>query len=120
MQLSWRGNVRELENVLTRAVVLAPGEVLLAEHLPSLNEGANPGAPSADTQAPLPQPLPMGAIPTLAEAERELISRALASTHGHKGKTCAVLGISRPTLERKLLKYGLNWAASMDEGKDTH
>ncbi len=108
-RLPWRGNVRELENVLTRAVVLSPGEVLLAENLPSL-ELDSPGRP-----APLP-----GAdwlhgaagedpsnIPTLDEAERILIVRALAATAGHKGRTCQVLGISRPTLERKLQKYAI-------------
>ncbi|HZA13244.1 MAG TPA: helix-turn-helix domain-containing protein, partial [Myxococcaceae bacterium] len=46
-------------------------------------------------------------IPTLDEAERILILRALAATSGHKGKTCQILGISRPTLERKLQKYSL-------------
>ncbi|MFP2932601.1 helix-turn-helix domain-containing protein, partial [Pyxidicoccus sp. 3LG] len=46
-------------------------------------------------------------IPTLEEAERILISRAMAVTKGHKGRTCQILGISRPTLERKLQKYGL-------------
>jgi two-component system response regulator AtoC len=44
-------------------------------------------------------------IPTLEEAERILIERAMAVTKGHKGKTCQILGISRPTLERKLQKY---------------
>ena len=44
-------------------------------------------------------------IPTLDEAERMLIERAMAVTKGHKGKTCQILGISRPTLERKLQKY---------------
>jgi two-component system response regulator AtoC len=46
-------------------------------------------------------------IPTLEEAERMLIQRAMAVTKGHKGKVCQILGISRPTLERKLQKYGL-------------
>jgi len=95
--LPWRGNVRELENVLTRAVVLAPGEVLLADTLPR-------DAP-ADA-APGPAWLPEGPLPTLAEAERQLIERALELTHGHKGRACQMLGISRPTLERKLVRYG--------------
>jgi two-component system response regulator AtoC len=46
-------------------------------------------------------------IPTLEEAERILIQRALAATRGHKGKACELLGISRPTLERKLQRYGV-------------
>jgi two-component system, NtrC family, response regulator AtoC len=111
-RLPWRGNVRELENVLTRAVVLAPGEVLLGDDLPALE----PGAPEPGRSTPTPAPVPLLAappvddasqIPTLEEAERMLIQRAMAVTKGHKGKVCQILGISRPTLERKLQKYGL-------------
>src|SRR5262249_14471675 len=42
-RLPWRGNVRELENVLTRAVVLSPGEVLLSDNLPPLPEADGAG-----------------------------------------------------------------------------
>ena len=46
-------------------------------------------------------------LQTLAEMERGLIARALTVCNGHKGRVCTALGISRPTLERKLRKYGL-------------
>jgi two-component system response regulator AtoC len=109
-RLPWRGNIRELENVLTRAVVLAPGEVLLSENLPPLESEAAgaeaPVAPPHDWLYGGPGDDP-SRIPTLDEAERVLIIRALAATSGHKGKTCQILGISRPTLERKLQKYGI-------------
>jgi len=98
VRLPWRGNVRELENVLTRAVVLSPGEVLLAESLPRDD-------PSTEQEVPGWFP-PDAPLPTLEEAERQLIERALVLTRGHKGRACQMLGISRPTLERKLAKYG--------------
>jgi two-component system response regulator AtoC len=104
VSLPWKGNVRELENVLTRAVVLAPGEVLLSEHLPSETGGG-----AADKPASLgylgddPEH-----VPTLAEAERILILRAMQVARGHKGRVCQLLGISRPTLERKLEKYTIH------------
>jgi two-component system response regulator AtoC len=97
VRLPWRGNVRELENVLTRAVVLSPAEVLLAESLPR----DEPAEQAASSWFPPDAPLP-----TLEEAERQLIERALVLTRGHKGRACQMLGISRPTLERKLAKYG--------------
>ncbi|MBN9686885.1 MULTISPECIES: sigma-54-dependent transcriptional regulator [unclassified Corallococcus] len=113
-RLPWRGNVRELENVLTRAVVLAPGDVLRGDDLPALE--ANPsGSLDAGQRAPggaggmfaAPAVDDVSLIPTLEEAERQLIARAMAVTKGHKGRTCQILGISRPTLERKLQKFGL-------------
>jgi two-component system response regulator AtoC len=112
--LPWRGNVRELENVLTRAVVLAPGEVLLGDDLPALEPSSpEPGHPTAAAPATAsffaaPAVDDASQIPTLEEAERMLIQRAMAVTKGHKGKVCQILGISRPTLERKLQKFGLS------------
>src|SRR5258705_2506286 len=95
----WPGNVRELENVLTRAAVLSQGEILLAQHLvdeaPSLRSDP-PSAAASDRVA------------TLDEVEREHIVRVWGIARGHKGKTCRMLGISRPTLERKLKKYRIS------------
>jgi two-component system response regulator AtoC len=102
VRLPWRGNVRELENVLTRAVVLSPGEVLLAESLP--RDEVSAAGEQGDALSWLGPT--DGQLPTLEEAERQLIERALVLTRGHKGRACQMLGISRPTLERKLVKYG--------------
>jgi two-component system response regulator AtoC len=45
---------------------------------------------------------------TLDEMERRHIARTILAHHGHKGRICESLGISRPTLERKMRKYGLH------------
>ena len=100
MARPWPGNVRELENVLTRAAVLNQGDLLLEEHLV---EASRPEPASADTP---PRPTD-GRVQTLDEVERAHIERVFAMTKGHKGRACQILGISRPTLERKLRKYGL-------------
>jgi two-component system response regulator AtoC len=96
---AWPGNVRELENVLTRAAVLSQGELLLEEHLVDQPQEARPDSRPPATRS--------GPVPTLDEVEREHVARVWTMTHGHKGKTCQILGISRPTLERKLRKYRL-------------
>ena len=102
----WPGNVRELENTLMRAVVMAPGDVLLPELV-------RPPPPSPPVPAP-PCP-PARTFLTLEEVERDHIVRILAATGGHRGRTCELLGIARPTLERKLRKYGLKAAPRGDE-----
>ena len=84
-----------------------------AARRPPARSGAQPRERPAQGGGGAPQPplSPRPAvddaslIPTLDEAERLLIERAMAVTRGHKGKTCQILGISRPTLERKLQKY---------------
>jgi two-component system, NtrC family, response regulator AtoC len=96
----WPGNVRELENVLTRAAVLSQGDMLLEEHL------VDPGVTPRQESPVLPLAV-NDRIATLDEVERDHIVRVWALTKGHKGKTCQMLGISRPTLERKLKKYGI-------------
>jgi two-component system response regulator AtoC len=95
---SWPGNVRELENVLTRAVVLAKADVLDEILLPIGAAPAGPVAGEADAD---------GALPTLREIERRHILRVLAHTEWNKRRTCAILDISRPTLDRKIDEYGL-------------
>ncbi len=103
--LQWPGNVRELENVLTRAVVLAPGNVLLREYLPALDGSLSSQSAARNTLRVEAEQSEPTVLPTLEELERGHILKALELTRGHKGKACQMLGISRPTLERKLRKY---------------
>jgi two-component system response regulator AtoC len=101
MAREWPGNVRELENLLTRAAVLSQGDLLLEEYLVANGQGlAKPAKMVSATAAP-------ERVPTLDELEKTHIERVFSMTKGHKGRACQILGISRPTLERKLRKYGL-------------
>jgi DNA-binding NtrC family response regulator len=95
----WPGNVRELENALTRAVVLAKGEVVEAELLPL-------PAPGKRT-LPAPAAAPETDLVPLREIERRHIARILAHTDWNKRRACALLEISRPTLDRKIEEHGL-------------
>ncbi len=91
---AWPGNVRELENTLTRAVVLAKTDVL-DETLLQLGQATMLAANEPDE------------LGTLRELERRHIIRVLASTEWNKRRACAILDISRPTLDRKIEEYGL-------------
>ncbi|MBL0217902.1 MAG: sigma-54-dependent Fis family transcriptional regulator [Myxococcales bacterium] len=94
----WPGNVRELENTLTRALVLAKSDVL-DETLLSLGTATSTHEGlETDTE---------GSLPTLREIERRHITRVLAHTDWNKRRACAILDISRPTLDRKIEEYGL-------------
>ncbi|HUS27799.1 MAG TPA: sigma-54 dependent transcriptional regulator [Kofleriaceae bacterium] len=102
---AWPGNVRELENTLTRAVVLAKSDVLDETLLP-LGSSAQPLAADVDAE---------GSLMTLREIERRHIARVLAHTEWNKRRACAVLDISRPTLDRKIEEYGLVKPTGGDE-----
>ncbi len=97
---SWPGNVRQLNNVLMKAAVLARGDDLAMAQLPA--EIACPRKTDAGEHDYARSP-----FQTLDELERHYIERVLNSTGWHKGKTCEILGISRPKLERRINEYGL-------------
>ena len=101
---SWPGNVRELENLLVRAVVVAKGQVLGKEDFPELMEENT--AQKTDSETAEDEP---GRILTLDEVEEQHIRQIIRETNKNKGEICEVLGISRPTFERKLEKYGITF-----------
>ena len=93
MEMPWKGNVRELENALTRAVILAKGDIILKENLP--------------IEPPDHKPFNRDLVP-LKDVERSYIQHVLAATHGSKTKTSQILRISRPTLDKKIKEYALD------------
>ncbi len=98
-QHDWPGNVRELENLLTQAAVHARTPVITPDLL-----ALTPGAPG---NAPSPTSGAERVLRTLDQVEAEHVQQVLDHTGGHKGRTCEILGISRPALDRKIEKYGL-------------
>jgi transcriptional regulator with PAS, ATPase and Fis domain len=92
----WTGNIRELRQVLDRALLLARGlPVLLVEHLPG-ELRARPG-PGDRRHTPM----------SLEEMERQQIERALRYHAGNRTRASKELGISRATLINKIKLYGL-------------
>jgi len=95
MQYDWPGNVRELENVITRAIVLSRGDIITEDHIPILSES---GAHRASNKS---------SFKSLEDMEKEHVKKALLMVNGQKGKACELLGISRPTLRKKIEKYSI-------------
>ena len=92
----WRGNVRELENCIHRAVLLASGDEIGPGDLLLQGGGAADGS-SIDRSL-------VGR--TVAEVECDLILNTLRYTHGNRTIAAAILGISIRTLRNKLRQYG--------------
>jgi DNA-binding NtrC family response regulator len=93
----WPGNVRELQNVIEAAFTFGRSDTIRLSQLPR--------EISRESVAPLP--LMPGLLPTFADAERELVQRALDSTSGNKVQAARLLRISRKKLYAKIAKYGL-------------
>ena len=97
---TWRGNIRELENVLQRAMILAPGAVIEAEQLclpkPAADYSGTLGA-TAEAKAELPT--------DLKSRERAHILETLAAVNGVRKTAAERLGMSERTLRYKLQQY---------------
>lgn len=94
MKHEWPGNIRELMNVIERAVVLTRAEYLDEQELVLMSRNAT-----------LPQHDVTGTVP-LEEVEKSTVLKTLALTGGNKSETARRLGITRKTLREKLKKYG--------------
>ena len=101
---AWPGNVRELRNTVEKMVVLARGNRLTPRDIPSnIRDKVK-----ADFPGVVPERrAPVAAGASLAEAEKTIITAALAKLDNNKTKAARELGISRRTLHRKLREYRL-------------
>jgi len=112
----WPGNVRELENRLSQALLQTRHALITSETLELSGDGASSGRQDAlgltsigglDDQAGGLDSGQAAVRRSLDEVAAGHIQRVLDHTQGHKGQACAILGISRPALDRKIAKYQL-------------
>jgi DNA-binding NtrC family response regulator len=95
MQYHWPGNIRELESTVSRAALSSPGRVIRPQDIDFLHAAETPVESSRER------------LSSLADAERAHIGRVLESVNWNKKQAAAVLEISRGTLYRKIVEYGL-------------
>jgi two-component system response regulator HydG len=100
----WPGNIRELQNVLERAMLLAEQDVIGPEHLPP--DVRAPRTSLAPTTAAA-EPAAAGPLRSLDEVDRDHVLRVLGAMRGNRDDTSRVLGISRRTLSRMILRWNL-------------
>ncbi len=91
-EFTWPGNVRQLQHMMERMVILATGGRITVEAVRDSIEISQPGGSDGET---------------LAGAEADQIRKVLAATNGNKSRAARILGIERKTLYRKLERIGL-------------
>ena len=112
----WKGNVRQLENVMEQAVVMAEGPTITAVDLHAELFRADPAAdsvPGSDgAQEASGILVAAGGLRAEREErdrhEKERLVRALAAAGGNKAEAARALGLARSTLVSRLKKYGLS------------
>jgi two-component system, NtrC family, response regulator HydG len=97
-EYNWPGNIRELDNTIERAVVLARGREIEVEDL--MSHGISMGIPALAWAG--------GQFKALEAVEKEYIAAVLRDQNGNKGRTAVILGIDRKTLWAKIKKFGLD------------
>lgn len=105
-EYDWPGNVRQLENVIERALVLAEGAVLRESDLPFLAGGVEP-----TSGAKAGSGLPTGGVDldkAVDGVEERLVRQALDQAGGVKAEAARLLGINKSNLYYKLKKYGIS------------
>ncbi|MBE7217423.1 MAG: sigma-54-dependent Fis family transcriptional regulator [Caulobacteraceae bacterium] len=116
----WPGNVRQLENAVYRAIVLADGPYLQPHDFPAVSGVSAPlsvaGSPTAPPPGGADGPVKIldarGHLRTLEEIERDLIQHAIELYAGHMTEVARRLGIGRSTLYRKVREQGLEEAVA--------
>jgi DNA-binding NtrC family response regulator len=97
---NWPGNIRELENVIERAIILTKGPIIIPEDFPESLSNVKHGAQSfANDNLKLKD--------ALKSPEKGLITKALESVNWNRNEAARILGINRTTLYKKMIKFGL-------------
>ena len=101
-QHDWPGNVRELENTIERAMVLCPDDIIRVSDLPKYLKNTLSGESQLENI-----PVDAKLFATLADIEKKMLLRALASCNNIQSEAAQLLGIGRSGFNKKLKKYGI-------------
>ena len=98
----WPGNIRELRNVIERAIIFADGEIIDAGDILLIDHDQQSGAEAV-------QPSSTSEELSLTDMEKRLIAQALSRTRGNQTRAARLLGLSLDTLRYRLKKYEITY-----------
>jgi transcriptional regulator with PAS, ATPase and Fis domain len=99
LRYSWPGNVREFKSVIASAVITEQSDILSVDNRTLVSLMEEPSHAPGEAEE--------GEIYSMEEMEKRHIISVLRRSGGNKAKACRLLGISRPTLDRKIGKFGI-------------
>ncbi len=114
MNYNWRGNIRELENLIKRAMIKTTGETIMQIELPTNDNGAfvrKGTMPDVDLSTPFKDY--MGAI--IRDAEEKYLVRMLRHYKGNINQIAKLMDVDRKTVYRKMAEYSIDPAGFRDE-----
>ena len=100
MRYDWPGNIRELENVVERGVIMMRGDFITPDEFPGALKNLDPEYEQISAESLSGK--------SIKEMEKAMIMRTLRETDGNRTRAAEILGISRRTLQLKLKEYGVN------------
>jgi two-component system, NtrC family, response regulator AtoC len=106
LKYPWPGNVRELENVVERACVTSPSQVIEAKHLSA--DLAQPVSTGSAFRIDLNKPLPEVVREVTTDIEKRYIRKALKKTRGNVSRCAKICGLSRRSITSKLAEYDIH------------
>ena len=104
---SWPGNIRELENMIHRASIKAKDKILTRDSFSFLISEKKEQNETKTSQNSIEEIVMPEKLQPLRDVERNYIEYVLRQTNWHKGKTAELLGITRPTLDKRIEEFGL-------------
>lgn len=108
MGYSWRGNIRELENLIKRAIIKTTGDTITSLELPLTQSGSKPGPTEKEAPADLTTPYKEYLSTIVRHAEESYLVRMLNLHKGNINQIAKLMDIDRKTIYRKMAEYKID------------